>query len=195
MQLIGEGAEAKMFKTRIMTTYVAVKYRGSKKYRIPELDTELREGRTRKEAKVMEKAKEAGVAVPRILAISRFSIYMEHLHGALLKDIAPKTKRYTEAGELLAKLHKANIVHGDYTPANLLVSSGATYVIDFGLSDLNGSLEEKAIDLLLMKHSTSRSNYAALLSSYEEHYGDAKLILKRLSEIEKRGRYQTRTLE
>jgi len=195
MLLIGEGAEAKMFKVGVRSACVAVKCRVRKKYRIQELDKELRESRTRKEARVMEEAKEAGVAVPRILAVGRFSIYMEYLQGKLLKDTAQKTKLYIEAGELLAVLHKANIVHGDYTPANILVSSGAAYVIDFGLSDLNGSLEEKAIDLLLMKHSTSRRNYAALQSSYEEHYGDAKLILRRLSEIEKRGRYQTRTLE
>ena len=64
-------------------------------------------------------------------------------------------------------------------------------MIDFGLAEITTSIEEKALDLLLIKRSLSETEYGRLLESYRRHYGGAAQTLKRLSAIEQRGRYQS----
>lgn len=193
--LIGEGAEAKIFTEKILNSSVVIKQRAPKSYRIKELDEALRESRTRKEAKIMLKASYAGVPVPRPIAASKYSIYMERLNGKLLKDTEQNVKACAKAGELLGRLHNTDIVHGDFTTANLLLSRKGLYVIDFGLSDFKSDAEEKAIDLLLIKRSLSKKNYDAFVAAYLRSYAQALPIIKKLGEVEKRGRYQTRTLQ
>ena len=96
---------------------------------------------------------------------------------------------------MLALLHAHGIAHGDYTPANIIVDDrGRAWVIDFGLSQRTNSEEDKAFDLLLFKRAVSRGCYEAFINSYSENYQAAKKILKRLSDIERRGRYQSRTI-
>lgn len=194
MRKIGEGAEARLFETAMLGKAVVVKVRQEKRYRITELDVNLRASRTRREARLMQKARGAGVSVPRVIALGRFSIYMEMLRGRLLKDRAECWSDYSGAGRLLAELHNTGIVHGDFTPANVMVDRGKMYVIDFGLAEESGSAEEKAIDLLLMKRSVSGHCYGIFERAYARKATRGDETLGRLSEVEKRGRYQIRTL-
>lgn len=193
MKLIGEGAESKVFEISIFGKPALVKFRQEKKYREKALDIELRTARTKKEARIMNRAAKSGVRVPKVLALGKYSIYMEKVEGKLLKDTEIKAARYAEIGIMLADLHNAGIVHGDFTPANILVGRNLT-LIDFGLAEMDDSIEEKAIDLLLMKRSISKENYTKIEREYIKNYEKSKETLKRLSEIEKRGRYQIRTL-
>jgi Kae1-associated kinase Bud32 len=193
-RLFGQGAEARLYGTRIFGADLVVKSREPKAYRIKELDTRLRVQRTRNEARLMQRAYAAGVRVPRLIGLGRFSIYMERLDGRLLKDVKINEGQAEELGQVLARLHHANIAHGDFTTANIMSTRKGLYVIDFGLASSDWRLEEKAIDLLLMKRSLSGRLYAGFAKAYLKNSDEGREVMKRLAEIEKRGRYQSRTL-
>jgi len=194
MKLIDKGAEAYIYSGKMLGRDVIVKTRNPKNYRIKKLDIMIRKSRTRREAKAMYKASKAGVSLPGLFAVGKFSIYMEKIEGVLLKDAKTKSGIYAKLGTALSKLHNAEISHGDFTPANVMIKGNKIWIIDFGLADLSRSTEEKAIDLLLMKRSISKSNYQILKNNYQRKNSRAKEILARLDEIETRGRYNTRTL-
>jgi len=183
-----------IFETTVFGKKVVVKVRQEKKYRVSALDLSLRTSRTRREARLMRKAHAAGVGVPRIIALGRFSIYMEKLGGKLLKDCGIRRLGYEKVGKLLADLHNAGIVHGDFTPANVMVSGRGFSAIDFGLADESNSAEERAIDLLLMKRSIPGDCYRNFERGYAKRAAKSRETLGRLAEVEKRGRYQVRTL-
>ncbi len=194
MRMLSEGAEAKVFETDIFGNSAVAKCRYAKTYRIAELDEALRKTRTKKEARAMHRASEAGVRTPGILGLGKFTIYMEKVEGRMLKDIPGQEADYGEIGRMLARMHNANVVHGDFTPANIVVGASGISVIDFGLSDISDSIEDKAIDLFLMKRAVSREQYGRMEKEYARECRQAKLTITRLAEIEKRGRYQIRTL-
>lgn len=194
MKMFSEGAEAKVFETRVFGKKVLVKRREAKVYRIRELDQTLRKTRTRKEAKAMLKAADAGVRVPALLGLGEFSIYMEKFSGKLLKDTSAAIDAYSKMGAMLAEMHNANVVHGDFTPANIMTNRKEICIIDFGLADITDGIEDRALDLLLMKRSVDRKRYAVLENAYSKESKKAKEVLSRLADIERRGRYQTRTL-
>ncbi len=193
MELFKEGAEAKVYKENVMGTELLFKTRESKKYRISQLDDRIRRQRTKREARIMMRANRAGIKCPRIVAAGRFTICMEFLKGRLLKDTRYGKKEATLAGKMLALMHKHDIAHGDYTAANLISGKGSLYVIDFGLSEITKSTEDKAMDLLLMKRSISPTHFRDFVSAYKS-YEEAELTLSKLVDIEKRGRYKIRTL-
>jgi Kae1-associated kinase Bud32 len=102
---------------------------------------------------------------------------------------------FSTLGSYAALLHNNNIIHGDFTPANVMIDrSGRPVLIDFGLSDITNSAEEKALDILLMKRSINDNEFKKFLESYSKSCKESRAVLKRLAEIEKRGRYNTRTL-
>lgn len=147
--LIAQGAEAKIYldKRKIF------KKRICKKYRKKELDTFLRKTRTKKEAKLLADVKRIGVKVPAIFNIKKFSIEMEFIEGKKLKNYLNKNnykKFCTKIGEDVAKMHRADIIHGDLTTSNLIVRNGELYLIDFGLGIETKNLEQKAADLLTL---------------------------------------------
>ena len=194
-KVIGVGAEARLFLINLFGNDIVVKERLPKKYRAKELDLRIRKDRTKNEARIMFRISRAGIRCPRIVALGRFSIYMERLEGVLLKDKKISNKEIAESGRILGSMHSLDIVHGDFTPANLISdNSGKIYVIDFGLAEMTRSEEEKAVDLLLMKRYLKRNLYRLFEDSYSKTYNDSEKILRRLVEVEKRGRYQTRTL-
>jgi bifunctional N6-L-threonylcarbamoyladenine synthase / protein kinase Bud32 len=194
-KLMNEGAESRLYSDKVLGYEVVIKERQPKPYRISELDTDIRKSRTKCEARIIERLRKAGVRVPALIAVSTYEIYMEKIEGKLLKDITKKDARlFTEIGKTLAAVHKADVAHGDFTPANIIVSGKKIVLIDFGLSESTNSVEEKALDLLLMKRSVTSMQYASIIKSYTGLYGSSRTIIERLTKIEQRGRYQTRTL-
>lgn len=192
-ELFSEGAEAKIYKFDVLGCSLLLKRRESKKYRIGQLDDKIRRSRTKREARIMSIANGAGIRSPRLIAVGRFTICMEFLRGRLLNDVKYGKKEASLAGELLALMHKHDIAHGDFTTANLISDKKDIYVIDFGLSEVTKSIEDKAMDLLLMKRSINQRHFGDFVSSYKS-YKDSKLTLSKLDDIEKRGRYKIRTL-
>ncbi len=194
LKKFSEGAEAIIYMTRLYGKDVLIKHREQKRYRIRELDDSIRTTRTRKEAKMTVKAHENGASVPQVMAVGGSSIYLERISGKLLKDTRITKETAKMAGRQLAILHNSGITHGDFTPANIIADGKKVYVIDFGLSEPATGSEERALDLLLMKRQINESLYFAFASSYSRSAKSSKETLRRLDEIEERGRYQTRTL-
>jgi len=149
MKVLAQGAEAKVY----LEDNKIIKERIEKKYRIKELDEFLRKTRTKKEIKLLSDLRRHGLNVPRVIDYSKFKIVMEFIEGKKLKDVL-NTKNYKifsrEIGRSVAKMHKADIVHGDLTTANIIVRDNELYFIDFGLGTETKNLEQKAADLLTL---------------------------------------------
>ncbi|MGC8710261.1 MAG: KEOPS complex kinase/ATPase Bud32 [Candidatus Micrarchaeia archaeon] len=192
--IIDEGAEAKIYEERVFGERVIVKFRLKKRYREKELDESIRLSRTRIEAKMLYKAQLAGIDSPRLIALGKYSIYMSYLKGKLLRDCKATGALPERIGSMLARMHNADISHGDFTTANIMVIGGRPFVIDFGLAHMTKSIEDKAIDLLLIKRSAGNSFYKRLELAYMSKAKQGKEITRRLADIEKRGRYQIRTI-
>ena len=194
MKLISEGAEAKIFSTRLLGIDAVVKRRVRKGYRLRLLDEAIRSSRTKTEAKVIGLATTNGVNAPTLLLVDGCDLYMTRIYGRRLGP-APTRHESKELGSALALLHNAGIAHGDFTPANALHGTdGRIYIIDFGLSEITMSVEERALDLLLMKRAINTRAFGELLGSYRKSSKTHVGVMARLAEIERRGRYQTRTL-
>jgi Kae1-associated kinase Bud32 len=180
------GAEAILTPGRIIGRDVLVKSRNAKGYRDPKLDAKLRTERTKMEARLLHKAKLAGVPCPTVLEVGEFEIAMERIDG---KRPGMDDAECVEAGRLLAMLHGADIIHGDYTSANLLLEKGKLIVIDFGLGYISNDIEDKAVDVFTMLRAIGRDGHKdAFLTGYKG-YQKSKQVLARVEEVEKRVRY------
>lgn len=192
MKELFRGAEAVVYEDR----GAIVKDRPKKGYRSAELDGLLRKKRTRAEAHILREARRNGIDVPQVLGEEAFSLRLEKIAGKRAKDAISENVAI-KAGEALGKLHSANIVHGDFTPANIIVSREKLHVIDFGLAFFSQRAEDKAGDLHLFKESVkasfparAESLWTALLEGYKTRYSGAEEAIKILRTIEKRGRYK-----
>ncbi|MCL4379346.1 MAG: Kae1-associated serine/threonine protein kinase [Candidatus Marsarchaeota archaeon] len=204
MRLISEGAEARIYETRFLGMDTIVKERAAKRYRIKQLDDKLRRQRTKSEARLLYAASSHGMNVPNPLLVGLTSICMRRIRGRSLHEFTTGFARIGrarlsgalhDAGVYCGLLHNLDIAHGDYTPANLMLdNAGELWIIDFGLAKSTKSPEEKALDLLLMKRSVSQDLFQRFLAGYRKSCAYSGEMIKRLAEIERRGRYQTHTL-
>ena len=213
MRRIAQGAEAVLTKDENKI----IKERIKKGYRIREIDENLRKFRTKREAKVIEKL--VGVS-PELTKIDEenYKIEMEFVEGKLLRDYLDE-KNYekicNKIGENVALVHDKNIIHGDLTTSNMILKndtrrnskgiscvpemqgiSGKIYFIDFGLSFFSHKIEDKAVDLHLLKQALESKHYKfwdrafnAVLEGYKKSENSVEVI-KRLEQVEKRGRYK-----
>lgn len=188
------GAEAVLRREKFLGQPVVVKERIPKKYRAEALDVRLRLLRTRREAKLLHQVKSQGVFCPLVLKLADYEVTMSFLPGCLFSHWlqrshpAQERRRHLHsAARIIAGIHKAEVVHGDFTPANLMVTPQGLAVIDFGLGKTSRRREDQAIDLLTMKKALG-GQCRPFLAAYAR-CGDASL-LKLVSEIEQRGRYQ-----
>ncbi len=188
------GGEAEV---RIYSDFVE-KIRKKKNYRVSELDRILRESRTRTEAKIISAARRNGVPTPIIFDVQREKIVMERIKGEPLREIMD-AKLSRKLGELVAKLHEARIIHGDITPMNLIYSGGRIFFVDFGLSFYDERIESKGVDVHIYFESLKAyfDNWEelkeAFISGYKS-YEKADEVLKRVEEIDARGRYVERRM-
>jgi TP53 regulating kinase-like protein len=205
--LIKKGAEASLYLEEWHNRKVILKKRHPKRYRVPELDREIQVQRTRHEPQVMHKAKEGGVPTPVIFMVdlSKFVIIMEFIEGKQVKQVLnnlPSEERMSlcsHIGELVGKLHRNGIIHGDLTTSNMILTpSGKVVFIDFGLSEQTVELEARGVDLHLMKRAIASTHYMyvdecfqAVMTGYRRAVGDeaTEKVLEKVAEIERRGRY------
>ena len=84
-----KGAEAIVKLGKLIGKKVVIKDRIPKKYRIEEIDQKLRKERTKKEARLLHKAKLSGVKCPTVLEVEEFRLVLELLPGKrkMNKDI------------------------------------------------------------------------------------------------------------
>lgn len=132
-------------------------------------------------------------------------IVMEFIHDGITVKEYIRSNADGSLGELASSigrtiglLHSHNIIHGDLTTSNLLIRKGdvsSLTVIDFGLSFIDQSPEDKGVDLyvleraLLSTHPNSEELFEIILRSYcQSNRKDATETLKKLDEIRLRGR-------
>ena len=151
--IIARGAEAIITKQN----KTVIKYRIEKTYRYSDLDKKIRKLRTRSEAKILEKANKI-INTPKVISSDEIKaeIKMQYIQGKKLADNLEKTDYKIiceDIGRQLAKLHDNNIIHGDLTTSNLILNKkeNKVYFIDFGLSFHSARIEDKAVDLHLIK--------------------------------------------
>ena len=196
MKRIGNGAEAIIYKKG----GIVIKDRVKKGYRLKVIDEKLRKFRTRREAKLLSKLSGLGF-VPRLIDSDdqSMNINMELVNGKRLRDVLNKdncSKFAEEIGHKIALLHNSNVIHADLTTSNMVLK-GQIYFIDFGLSFESNKIEDKAVDLHLLKqaldskhHWFSKLAFNHIIDAYCKEAKGAKEILKRLEKVEARGRYK-----
>jgi TP53 regulating kinase-like protein len=182
-----------------------VKRRVEKDYRIKELDSILRKGRQRREIKVIEKLKQAGVPVPDVIASDeqKMELTLSFIKGPKVRDAidgAPE-KFGAALGMLLAKMHMNGISHGDPTTSNFIWNDkeAKVYVIDFGLSFFTAKTEDFAVDMHLLKQVLTGTHtlvweaaWKAAVQEYQKEWPDSKTIDWLEKKVEKRGRNKKR---
>ncbi|MEA2089451.1 MAG: Kae1-associated kinase Bud32 [Thermoproteota archaeon] len=205
--LMKKGAEASLFLEQWHGRKVVMKRRLPKKYRLPELDEQIRSYRTVHEPQLMHQAKESGVPTPTIFMVDvkEANIIMEFIEGKQVKQILndisgeERWKLCRYIGKLVGNLHKHGVVHGDLTTSNMILTSyGKIVFVDFGLGEFSTELEVRGVDLHLMKRALQSTHYKyaeecfnAVMTRYSEIMGEksAKNVLEKIQEIERRGRY------
>ena len=221
--IIGMGAEAIL----IQRDGKMIKNRIKKSYRLQVLDEKLRKQRTKKESKLLEKSINL-IPVPKLIKTdNKQEIDMEFIQGLKLSDHLDNLKDAEEVciqiGNNIAKLHDADIIHGDLTTSNMIYvendninknnnklitnniskeladnndNSGKVYFIDFGLGFESKKIEDKAVDLHLIKQALEAkhfNNYERFFKAILEGYKISKhheATIQRLKAVEKRGRYK-----
>jgi len=202
---IYKGAEAEICPASHMDIEVIQKRRIPKSYRIKQIDNQLISSRTKEEAKLIVDARQQGVSVPLIYDVDLENgvITMEYIKGKRIKDILndlSEKERKTlckKIGQNIARLHNADIIHGDITTSNMILYDDRVHFIDFGLGEKNTELESKGVDLhVLMEaiestHSKYANCFDYVLEGYKKELKDnANLVIKKIEEIVRRGRYR-----
>jgi Kae1-associated kinase Bud32 len=129
---------------------------------------------------------------------------MSHVKGDKLKDVlnemtGEQRKRVCKLiGVQIGRLHDSNIIHGDLTTSNMIHTGDRVVFIDFGLGEINESIESKGVDLLLFKKALHSAHwkvaeecFKAAAEGYKREYKKAEEVLERLKTIERRGRYHS----
>jgi TP53 regulating kinase-like protein len=182
-----------------------IKRRVRKRYRIKEIDEELRKQRTKKEALLITEARKAGIAVPVIYDVDliEMEITMQYVNGDRIKDCidgmdGKKQKEICKKiGRSVAYLHKNGIVHGDITTSNLILFNGNIYFIDVGLGERSDETEKQGVDLHLLMEAFRAAHkneelFNWVFEEYEKNFGRANDVRKKVEDIAERGRYMVR---
>jgi TP53 regulating kinase and related kinases len=198
-EIIQQGAEAIILKEG----NEIIKKRIKKSYRIKELDDKIRRQRTRSESKLLEKASKI-ISIPRIVKTDdkQMEISMEFIKGKKLSDelnsfpLKEQQQICFQIGQSIAKLHDKDIIHGDLTTSNTILKGKEVYFVDFGLGFNSHRIEDKAVDIHLIKQALEAKHFKhweILFQSIKEGYKyskDSKKTLEQLEKVEKRGRYK-----
>jgi len=201
-ELIQQGAEAKIFLDT--EENLILKERIKKGYRIKEIDEKIRKQRTRAERKLLKKASEI-INTPKPLENEdEYKIEIPYIKGKKLSNSLQdfnkekQKKIMQELGKKVSILHDNNIIHGDLTTSNFIFKDEEenVYLIDFGLGFISQKIEDKAVDLHLLKQALETkhaSNYEMLFEEFLKGYKksqDYEKVIQRIRLLEKRGRYK-----
>ena len=205
--LIKKGAEASLYLVGWHDRKVVMKKRLPKKYRLQELDEQIKTYRTIHEPQLMHEAKRAGVPTPTIFLVDvkNATIVMEFIGGkqvkTLLSTVSEDERRRLclKIGELIGRIHKHGIIHGDLTTSNMIQDcEGKIFFVDFGLGEKGKEVEARGVDLHLMKRALQSTHFQfaeecfnAVIEGYSQVLDaeTVKNVLDKIKEIERRGRY------
>lgn len=207
MPLLRKGAEANLYLEDWHGYKVVKKRRVCKTYRLKVLDVKLRSYRTIHEAQIVHEAKRSGVPTPTIYLVDpkEYTIIMEYVPGKRLKEALEEASSDSRdrlcqiSGSQIAMLHQQNIIHGDLTTSNMILTDeDKIFFIDFGLSYYSIELEDFGVDLHLMKRALNSTHYLHadrcfehVVQGYSRVAGGkrTKDVVQKIREIERRGRY------
>lgn len=216
-KMIKQGAEAKIYSTEFFGKPAIVKERFAKKYRHPQLDENLSKERTKSEAKCLFRCRTIGGDTPALYWVDTVTnrIYMEDVNPSItVKEYinstptqqgdgpGPTATLAAKIGQTLGKMHSHDIIHGDLTTSNMLLrlpaGSSSPVMIDFGLSYVDCSAEDKGVDLYVLEkalqstHPGAETLFNIILSSYCKEYPKGSVdVVKKLDEVRLRGRKRT----
>nr|XP_051700926.1 EKC/KEOPS complex subunit TP53RK [Oryctolagus cuniculus] len=212
LQLVKQGAEARVFRGRFQGRAAVVKHRFPKGYRHPTLEARLGRRRTVQEARALLRCRRAGICAPVVFFVDYASncLYMEEIEGSVtVRDYIQSTLDSggtpqslcglaKAIGQVLARMHDEDLIHGDLTTSNMLLKPPAEQLsivlIDFGLSFVSGLPEDKGVDLYVLEkaflstHPNTEPVFEAFLKSYASASRKARPVLKKLDEVRLRGR-------
>ncbi len=202
-KIIQQGAEAIISLETRTDSPIIIKTRVKKSYRIPKLDKKIRSQRTKSESKLLTKASQV-IPVPKVTTTDRIKeiLYMEFIDGLKLSDnldnfdIKKQKEICKIIGENVAKIHDKELIHGDLTTSNMIFKNGEVFFIDFGLGFVSRKLEDRAVDLHVLKEALEAkhfTNWKSLFEQVQKGYKlskDAEKVFERLKAVEKRGRYK-----
>jgi Kae1-associated kinase Bud32 len=126
---------------------------------------------------------------------------MEEIKGVRVKDalndlpVERAREVCVRIGEIAAKLHANDIVHGDLTTSNMLLEGERIVTIDFSLGSKTSETEDKGVDMHLLEeafhsaHHQRSELYEVVKDAYARSYDQGLQVLDKVKEIEKRGRY------
>ena len=218
-KIIAQGAEAVI----TLENNIITKNRIPKSYRHPRLDKKIRTHRTKSEAKLLTKANKL-TNIPAVISQDKFNINMNFINGDRLSETLntyPEAKQFKimqQLGQQTAKLHNNNIIHGDLTTSNIILhtqpmekpqpitnltkggmvgtSLEPIFIIDFGLGFISARIEDKAVDIHLIKQALEAKHFQnheqlfkKFLIGYNQ-YKEIKKVLEQLKKVESRGRYK-----
>lgn len=219
-ELIKQGAEGRLFRGTYLGKPVVVKERFKKMYRHPDLDEHLTKERIKAEARAIVRSKAAGVRTPCLYYVdfNKRRLFMEDIAGSVTvkkfiqdsligcSDAEAMVKIQpiaNEIGLIVGRLHAHNVIHGDLTTSNMLYSLSENgkvvlTLIDFGLSHIDNSAEDKGVDLyvleraLLSTHSNADKMFPIILQAYKKaNSQESKTVLAKFEEVRARGRKRT----
>ncbi|EDL96453.1 rCG32187 [Rattus norvegicus] len=212
LELVQQGAEARVFRGRFQGRAAVVKHRFPKGYRHPELEARLGRRRTVQEARALLRCRRAGIAAPIVFFVDYASncLYMEEIEDSVtVRDYIQSTMETKQdpqclldlarkIGQVLARLHDKDLIHGDLTTSNMLLTRPLEQLhivlIDFGLSFVSGLPEDKGVDLYVLEkaflstHPHTETVFEAFLKSYGASSKKSSPVLKKLDEVRLRGR-------
>ncbi len=207
---IYRGAESIVRLIKENNRYIIEKYRMPRTYRIKQIDEKLRKRRTKQEANILKKSEQYSLPAPRLIEVDKYTIKMEYIDGIKKTSEEIDKADVKNLGQILAQFHNKNIIHGDFTLANILFKyplkdsntnkpksdiknkNHSIFVIDFGLGFFSNAIEHKAIDAFTMFRSLGEEKGILFLKSYLEQVESNKMIARRILKIRSRFRYGKR---
>lgn len=227
--LLKQGAEAKIYSGTFMGCPAIIKERFSKAYRHPELDKSLTVQRTKAEVRSIMRCRMIGICTPTVYFVDmeRHRIFMEHVPASVtVREYIADVERSRAAehvqalgplaekiGATVGLMHSHDVIHGDLTTSNMLLSrlpkggpdaggdalDGYRLVlIDFGLGYKEGLAEDKGVDLYVLEraflstHPNTEALFSVILEHYKLGYGKgAADVISKLEEVRMRGRKRT----
>ncbi|XP_050773436.1 EKC/KEOPS complex subunit TP53RK [Gopherus flavomarginatus] len=212
LQLVQQGAEARLYRGQFLGRAAVVKLRFPKRYRHPALEERLSRRRTAQEARSLLRCRRAGISAPVVYFVDYVSncIYLEDIvESTTVRDYITSVQQSgkdtnnlfllaEKIGEVLARMHDEDLIHGDLTTSNMLlrppVEELDLVLIDFGLSFISGLPEDKGVDLYVLEraflstHPNTDTLFEALLKKYSTTSKKSSLVIKKLDEVRLRGR-------
>jgi TP53 regulating kinase-like protein len=195
LELIAKGAESNIYLTKWYNRKAISKIRIPKIFREQNLDRTLRRQRTIHEAIIISQVKYFGLRTPYIYFVdaANAEIIMEYVNGTIASFTLNERVCF-EMGLYAASIHANDIIHGDLNPNNVIVGKHIT-MLDFGLSFNSNRIEDKAVDVRLIKeifNSLYSQSYSMFYSAFLDGYSVSKeyqKIINKIKSIEMRRRY------